>query len=254
VNELPPILEFDPDPHGIISPTGFELSCGPQERLVVCFFQEILEERAADGRLKFVGKNHSEIGDHPVYITSVDGRDVLVMHPGVGAPLAAGLLDDMTPLGIRHVIACGGAGVLQREIAVGHPVIISSAVRDEGTSYHYMPPSREAFASPRAVQVLQQVFAEAGLPAVTGKSWTTDAFFRETPAKRDRRVQEGCLVVEMEASAFFAVAHLRGFEIGQVVYGGDLVVPEGWDAREWNTRRAPRELLLDCALKAAAGM
>ena len=63
-----------------------------------------------------------------------------------------------------------------------------------------------------------------------GKSWTTDAIYRETPGRRKLRVDEGCEVVEMEAAAFFAVAQFREIKLGQIVYGGDLVLPRrlGW--------------------------
>jgi uridine phosphorylase len=87
-----------------------------------------------------------------------------------------------------------------------------------------------------------------------GKSWTTDAPYRETPARRERRWTEGCSVVDMEAAAFFAVAQFRGVQFGQVVYGGDLVVPEGWDERGWTKRRAEREMLFWLAVDGVLGI
>jgi uridine phosphorylase len=83
-----------------------------------------------------------------------------------------------------------------------------------------------------------------------GKTWTTDAIYRETRGRRKLRLEEGCEVVEMEAAAFFAVAQLREIELGQLVYGGDLVVPEGWDGREWHKRGDDRRLMFDLAVKA----
>ena len=67
----------------------------------------------------------------------------------------------------------------------------------------------------------------------TGKTWTTDAIYRETPGKRKHRLTDGCDVVELEAAAFFAVAQYREVVLGHVVYGGNLVIPEGWDCRGW---------------------
>ena len=144
-----------------------------------------------------------------------------VFHPGVGAPLAAGMLEEIIALGCRDFIACGGAGVLRSEIAVGHVVIPTSAVRDEGTSYHYLPPSREVAPHPAAVAAIESVLRAHGVAYVTGKTWTTDAIFRETPAKVARRRDEGCLTVEMEAAAFFAVAQFRRVRLAQMLYGGD---------------------------------
>ncbi len=82
------------------------------------------------------------------------------------------------------------------------------------------------------------------------KSWTTDAYYRETPGRRKARVEEGCEVVEMEAAAFFAVAQFREIKLGQIVYGGDLVVPDGWDGREWRKRGDVRRMLFELAVRA----
>jgi len=83
------------------------------------------------------------------------------------------------------------------------------------------------------------------------KTWTTDAIYRETKGKRDARMAEGCDVVEMEAAALFAVAQFREVILGQVAYGGDLVVPEGWDFRNWVSRKDVRRRLFDVAVRAA---
>jgi purine-nucleoside phosphorylase len=99
-------------------------------------------------------------------------------------------------------------------------------------------------------QEIERVIKKNGLPYILGKTWTTDAFYRETIKKRDVRLQEGCLTVEMEAAALFAVAKFRGINIGQILYGGDMVVPEGWDHRDWVKRKAIRENLLWLAVEA----
>ena len=74
------------------------------------------------------------------------------------------------------------------------------------------------------------------MPYVQGKTWTTDGFYRETPAKVPLRRAEGCLTVEMEAAAFFAVAQFRGVQFGQMLYGGDDVSGAEWDHRDWIKR------------------
>jgi uridine phosphorylase len=128
--------------------------------------------------------------------------------------------------------------------------VLASAVRDEGTSYHYLPNGREVKAHPQAVTALQVVLSERELDFLTGKAWTTDAIYRETEARRASRLAEGCQVVEMEAAALFAVAEFRRVILGQIVYGGDLVVPEGWDGREWHKRGDDRSLLFWLAVQA----
>ena len=108
-------------------------------------------------------------------------------------------------------------------------------MRDEGTSYHYLPPSREVAADPACVAVVETILQRHGQDYVAGKTWTTDAFFRETPARIRRRRDEGCIVVEMEAAAFFAVAQFRGVRFAQLLYAGDDLSGSEWDARNWTT-------------------
>jgi uridine phosphorylase len=192
----------------------------------------------------------SEIGAHPVYELTVGERRVTLFHPGVGAPLAAGMLEEVIALGCRNFIACGGAGVLNGEIACGHIVVPSSAVRDEGVSYHYLPPAREVEASVEGLAAIEQVLRRRHCSYIVGKTWTTDALYRETPSKVALRRTEGCIVVEMEAAAFFAVASFRGVRFAQLLYGGDDVSTEQWDSRGWTTQSSVRERLLWLAVEA----
>jgi uridine phosphorylase len=251
-----PILEYDASRRAIIEPemdSRHPLQTVP-ERCVISFFREVLLDLEQRGLLKVVHTLRWEVGPNPIYEMEWDGQRLLVLHPGVGAPLAAGYLEEMIAMGASKFIACGGAGVLDREIALGHAVILTSAVRDEGTSYHYLPPGREVASDPAATEALVQACQRRELPYNLGKSWTTDAPYRETPARRELRFDEGCSVVEMEAAAFFAVAQFRGVQFGQVVYGGDLVVPEGWDERGWTKRRAEREMLFWLAVDGVLGI
>jgi uridine phosphorylase len=184
-----------------------------------------------------------EDGAHPVYEISRKGKRLAFFHPGVGAPLAVTLLEVAIAYGCTKFIACGGCGVLQRDMPVGHLVILSGAVRDEGVSYHYLPPAREVMADQQVVQKLESEIQKQGVPYQIGKTWTTDALYRETDAKIMRRRKEGCLVVEMEAAGMMAVAQFRKVLFGQVVYGGDDLSGEEWDNRGWQSRHEVRENL-----------
>lgn len=237
-----PILEFDEAREAVLEPAKLIKPRDVPHHAVICFFQDVITRLAQQHEMRVVKHLRSEIGTHPVYEMAFAGRRLAVFHPGVGAPLAAAFLEEVIALGCRNFIACGGAGVLDSQIAVGHVVVPTAAIRDEGTSYHYLPPAREVAASPAAVAAIEATLAAHNVAYVLGKTWTTDAIYRETPGKVRRRRAEGCLTVEMEAAAFFAVARYRDVPFGQMLYGGDDVAAEQWDARGWTTHDVREKL------------
>jgi uridine phosphorylase len=168
--------------------------------------------------------------------------------------MAAGLLEEAIALGCKKFIACGGCGVLDKTIAVGHLMVPAAAVRDEGTSYHYLPPGREVVASSEGVAALERVLQAHSVPYRVTKTWTTDGVYRETPAKVARRKAEGCLAVEMEAAAFFAVARFRRVTFAQLLYGGDDVSGGEWDRRGWPSRADVRENVFGLAAEACLAL
>ncbi|WP_420641787.1 nucleoside phosphorylase [Candidatus Leptofilum sp.] len=252
MNQKPyPILEFDPDNSAFIDPQAVLKPIDIPRRCVLCFFQDVLKQMHEDGRLQIIYQLGSEIGKNPVYEMKVEGERIAVLHPGVGAPLAGAFLEELIALGCRDFIACGGCGVLDSELGLGHVVVPATAVRDEGTSYHYLPPSREVAAHPDAVQAIEQALQKHHVPYVVGKTWTTDAVYRETPTRIARRREEGCHVVEMESAAFFAIAQFRAVRFGQLLYGGDDLTGDEWDNRNWQKESSTRARLFQLAVEAA---
>lgn len=106
-------------------------------------------------------------------------------------------------------VACGAAGAVLPDLALGHVVVPDAAVRDEGTSFHYASASREIRADPAAVATAVAVLEERSIPHTVGTTWTTDAPHRETAERVRTRRGEGCITVEMETAAFTAVAVAR---------------------------------------------
>jgi uridine phosphorylase len=251
-----PILEFDPARTAMIEPSAH--FCAAQrsevdmpERAVLCFFGDVVERVAREEGARQVVELVSEHGRHPVWELEQEGERIAFLQPGVGAPLAAAFFEEVLDYGVRAAVACGGAGVLVPDLAVGHPVVVSAALRDEGTSYHYLPPSRFVEADPGAVACLERVLVGAGVPFVTGRTWTTDAIYRETPARVASRQAEGCITVEMEAATLLAVARWRGARFGQLLYAADALHGEEWDHRDWTGAGDARERLFRLALAAA---
>ena len=245
-----PILEFDEDRDAFIRFERFIKPLDISERAVVCFFLDAIEKLLSEHPHKIVAHSKGEGRSIPIYELDYNGNKVVLMQAIVGAPWAAGHLEELTAYGCRKFMACGGCGVLQKDIAVGHLIIPTSAVRDEGTSYHYIPPSREVSMSTHAVQTIESVLQKQKAPYIKAKTWTTDGFLRETPGKVQLRKEEGCVAVEMEASAFIAVAQYLGVEFGQILYAGDSLAGEEWDSRQWHSRTDVREAVLKLAIDA----
>jgi uridine phosphorylase len=248
-----PILEFDSNREALINPgalirsrTEMPAAC------VLCFFHDVIADLQDAGLLTAVASLRSEMGAHPVYRLSTPAGAVALLHPGVGAPLAAALLEEAIALGGRAFVACGGAGVLDPSIAVGTVLVPAAALRDEGTSYHYLPPAREVALAPAVVAALEAALTTRGVPHRRVKTWTTDAFYRETTGRIARRKAEGCACVEMETAALCAVAQFRQVTFGQLLYGGDDVSGAAWDSRGWTGKRSVREQLTLLAAEIAA--
>jgi uridine phosphorylase len=238
-----PILEFDPTRLAMIEPSRVIAGRDMPECCVICFFHEVVEKVAAERQATLLVENRWEDGPHPVYEIPYQGRRLAFFQPGVGAPIASGLLEEVIAFGCRKFIACGGCGVLEKDIAVGNLVIVSGALRDEGVSYHYLPPGRQVDAGQAEIAALAETLNRRGLPYRTGKTWTTDAPYRETAQKVAARKAEGCLVVEMESAALIAVAQFRQVAFGQVLYGGDDLSGAEWDHRHWQSQADLREEL-----------
>jgi uridine phosphorylase len=236
INEQPPILEFDNERTAILQPSGSQVETNGCVKAVACFFADVLDELAEIGELEPAGSLGSEMGRLPVYRTTASHPPVLAYLAGQGAPFSVQLMEKMIAAGVKHIIAVSGSGGLTKDLQPGDIVVLQSAVRDEGTSYHYLPPSREVNASPAAVRAVSRMLEEKNIPYQIVKTWSTDAIFRETSAGRERRVGEGCQVVEMEAAGLYAAAQFRGVDIVQMAYVGDLVIPGQWDKRGWNER------------------
>lgn len=238
-----PILEFDSTPEAFIEPSRVIRARDLPEHCVISFFKEVIDKVVAERDAKIVVDNRWEDGPHPIYEIAYQGQRLAFFHPGVGAPLSAGLLEEAIAFGCKKFIACGGCGVLEKEIAVGHLIVVSGAVRDEGVSYHYLLPEREVTANPLAMGALEKVLQEKELPYHMGKTWTTDAPYRETVKKIADRKAEGCITVEMESAALMAVAQFRNALFGQVLYGGDDLSGVEWSNRGWQSRGDVRENL-----------
>lgn len=250
-----PLFEDDRDSPGVVTPArvvprGVDMP----GTAVLSWFHDVVATLPDQRAARRVVDLRSENGRSTVWEIEHRGERVAVVNPGVGAPISAIVLEEIVALGARRIVACGGAGALLPDLVLGHAVVVESAVRDEGTSFQYSPPGRIADADPEVAAAIVATLDRAGAPHVVGRAWTTDALYRETRARTERRVAEGCVVVEMEASALIAVARYLGVTYGHLLMAGDSLAGEDWEHRGWTTAGDARAALFDLALDAAVAL
>jgi uridine phosphorylase len=227
-----PILEHNYDELSITEPSKIYKPIDEMpQRVVLVFYQEVIENLLDNNLLEQFHQIKSETGIFPVYRLLNQDTDIAVINPGLGAPLSGAVLEELIAFGAIKCIACGSAGVLKKEFERGSVIVVSSAVRDEGTSYHYLPPSRKVSIDSKILRTIEATLDNIGVPYLTGKTWTTDAIYRETKGIIEKRLSEGCLTVEMEASALIAISKFRKIEFGQLLSCGDDVSGDEWDRR-----------------------
>ena len=195
------------------------------DAVIYTFSEEIEKYVVAHYDCKKVGEYAMACGATSVYLLRYHGKKIGFFRTWVGAPACIGPIEEMsTVLTTDKIIHYGGAGCLDKEIARGKIMIPTEAYRDEGTSYHYAPASDYIR--------IKNHEEESRIPYVLGKTWTTDAFYRETVNNFEKHKADGCISVEMEGSAVQAVCDFRGLEVYMFFTSGDLL-----DAPEWTDRK-----------------
>ena len=161
-------------------------------------------------------------GNLPIYTFPLEGKTVGVYLSPLGSALAGTCVVEANWLvGATRFVMFGSAGSLNHNATGGKYVVPTAAYRDEGMSYHYLP-AADYVAVPGA-QKVAEIFGALGVPYVLGKSWTTDAIYRETRGQMEQRAKEGCLAVEMELAGVQAVCEHYGFSLYDFLVTGDVL-------------------------------
>lgn len=131
----------------------------------------------------------------------------------IGAPFAVLVAEELFALGCRALVSISSAGLVAERFAPPFFLLIERALRDEGTSCHYLPPRRHADADPALIAAVRDRVARLSVPVHTGPSWTTDAPFRETESLIASRRREGIVSVEMEAAALLTLGKVLNMPV-----------------------------------------
>ena len=153
---------------------------------------------------------------------------VILTNFGGGAPMVVELAEELTVMGVRKMILLTWGGSLQPDLKHGDTVICSRAIRDEGTSHHYLPPEKYIDADSDLVERLAKSIQARGAACSIGTTWTTDAPYRETLAEVKQYQSEGVKTVEMESAGLFTVGRVRGIQTASVVVVMDSLASYQW--------------------------
>ena len=249
-NEIP-ILEFDTEQTAVLNPTHERLGLNLPEKCVFAFLGEHITEYASKTETKKISEFLSMTKRYPVYVTKYKGEEITLCEAPVGSAASTQILDWLIGYGVRKIISAGSCGVLER-FDEGTFLVPYKALRDEGTSYHYAPPSRYMEISDKARGAIKKAVLEHGMKYQEVITWSTDGFFRETKDKVAYRKNEGCSVVEMECAALAACANFRGATLGMILYTADsLADVDKYDERNWggNAYEYALTLGLDAVIK-----
>ena len=200
--------------------------------------------------------NGTANGEEPVYRAVYKGMPIALFILDVGAPVSVGMLEEVFQMGVQKVVIFGTCGVLDSRIEDCSIIIPDRVLRDEGTSYHYAPPSDEIEVNQKSMKMFTELLDELHVKYTVGKTWTTDSFYRETPEKVKRRKAAGCICVDMECSANAAVCDFRGKKLLQFFYAADNLDVEEWDSRSLanHSRMEDKNRIAAIALEAAVRM
>jgi uridine phosphorylase len=222
--------------------------------VLLTFQSEIAEQFVHETHARPVGQGFSFETSTPMWRGTLGAVPVMIAKLPIGAAAATIAVELLITCGARTFVMAGNAGSLTPAAPIGAIIVPTGALREEGVSYHYLPPDAEPTPDSELVAGLIVATEMRGRTPLTGRVWTTDAIFREMGWKVRQYGAAGILAVEMELAALLAVAQARGARFGAVLAVSDeLFHPwqPGWHADDYVTGRT---LAANVALDVAAAV
>ena len=235
-NEIP-ILEYDCDSPEVLRPNHGAEHLHLPEKCVYAFLGDTIDQYAQQAGAEVAETFETTTKNYPIYLVRQDEMEFCLCQAPLGAAAAAQFMDCL--------ISCG----VLTDLAENEFLVPVRALRDEGTSYHYLPAARYVELDKTARAAIEKTFRALGLPFRECVTWTTDGFFRETKDMVEYRKAEGCATVEMECAALAACAQKRGAMFGQILYTADsLANVQAHDERDWGRGSLEKALRLCIAV------
>ena len=221
------IESFDDKSQAIINPK--QIASRFKCDVCIVTFSSLIEEYVLKNfKTELVGESRCVSGLFPFYAFKYKNKTIGIFRTLLGAPASVGFVEDATIyVDVKKFVVFGSAGALDKDICYGKIMVPTYAYRDEGTSYHFMPPSD--FVKINNSDKVESIFKKYKIPYVKGKVWTTDGFLMETVNKVKKRKEEGCIVVEMELAACQAVANHFKLELYDFLQPGDVLIEGDYD-------------------------
>lgn len=221
------------------------------EKVIVTYTRRVFEILLDRHNAIEVSRLYTSAAPIPVYAFEHDGQRFAAYLSMIGGPAAAAIMEEVIAMGGRKFLFFGSCGALEDHILEGHIAVPTAAWRDEGTSYHYLPASD--WIEIETASKMMRILEELKVPHHETRVWTMDAFYRETRATVQKRVEAGCGVVDMECASTAAVARVRGVDFYQFLFGADSLAGDEWDPRTIATfPDEQRAMLADLAVRVAA--
>ena len=153
-----------------------------------------------------------------MFSLQVDDFTCGIVPRAIGGPYAVLIAEQMRVSGAHVILGLTSAGRVSPSMPLPGLVVVTRAIRDEGTSYHYLPPAETVDAPTKLAQLLESELKNLSLPVLSGVTWTTDAPYRETEKQLSEHAKAGVLAVEMQAASLLAFAEAYQFPVGVVAY------------------------------------
>ncbi len=204
------------------------------ESVIICYDNRILD---------YIGKNYDLVkykafcGDF-WFLKETNNKVAVFGNFGLGSPMIATRMEELIQFGIKKFISIGEAGTLQKDLKIGEIIVCNKAIRDEGVSYHYLKPSKYAYASKTIVNKITSLLQKQNISFKVGSTWTMDAIYRQTKAEIKKFQREAVLTVEMEIATIFAIAQYRKIEAGAILTISDSLANLKWNPKFHETTKS----------------